>query len=89
MCELPSNPEVRCVDPPKPPSATGLVYNYVEGTEVAFGDSITYSCEPDHYFTHDYSLQNFNITCNDGSWTQYLPWKICVKESGSDMLPPL
>ena len=74
---------VRCINPPFPPATTHLVYDHINGTEVEFGDNVTYTCEAGYHLDSGYGEFQFNIQCDNGSWSDHLPWKICIDPTGN------
>ena len=73
-----------CASPPIAPNDANLQNDYVSGTVVPFGDKVTYTCQPDHFFVKDYFKHNFTITClNTGLWEDVQEWEKCIRPIGN------
>ena len=86
-CLLDCNPStaIGCMFPPVPPSENNLAMPaYVNYSIVDFGTDLMYKCKFNHFFSHDYHFDHFNITClNNGNWSNnHLPWLSCVTPLG-------
>jgi hypothetical protein len=74
-----------CINPPVPPNGTHLVMGYTEGEEIQFHESVSYSCEPGHFFIENYDLQSFSLKClPGGQWEtpSASEWKACIHPDG-------
>ena len=66
-----------------PPLDSNLVRHYENGTTVAFGDDVFYTCQTDHFFDEDYDMHNFSLKCNTtGEFDNPEPWKKCIHFKG-------
>ena len=73
--------DTSCVDPPMPDATKHLKYNYNNSQEVAFGDTVYYSCE-EGYFFENRDMLGFVSTCWPGGvWTP-LPNLGCISPLG-------
>ncbi len=74
---------VACVDPPFPTNGTNLVRHYVEGTTVAFGAKVNYTCTPGYLFDTDKDKASIEVECkSDGTWNAPAEWEKCYNPSG-------
>ena len=74
---------IACIDPPVK-NDENIQSDYVTGTTIAFGESVSYSCLSGHFFEADYYQVSFDVTCNaDGSWIEPAKWPKCVRPEGN------
>ena len=63
------------------------VLGYDEDKTYAFAEEAIYQCQPEYFFDHDETLENFSLTCEpNGLWTDPTPWKGCESKQSKTTL---